>query len=271
MVSALAHRVVAQPSSEAGRAVLFVHGVFGRGRNFAALARRLTERRRDVAAVLVDLRLHGDTAPLPGPHTLDAAAADLEALVVGQAPRRVVAVVGHSLGGKVALALARRSSSARRRTLVLDMTPGPRPEALGEVGALASPLGVLRTLRALEGPFSERQGFIGGLMSAGHAQDVARWLATNLVRVGSGYRLGLDLDALEELLGDHYRSDLWPTARAGDCHFLLAERSDAGGGSDRAALIADPHVDAEVLPGVGHWLHREAPEAVLDWLVRNLP
>ena len=55
MVSALAHRVVAQPASEAVRAVIFVHGVFGRGRNFATLARRLTERHRDVAAVLVDL------------------------------------------------------------------------------------------------------------------------------------------------------------------------------------------------------------------------
>ena len=170
-MSALAHRVVAQPSSEAGRAVLFVHGVFGRGRNFAALARRLTARRRDVAAVLVDLRLHGDTPSLPGPHTLSAAAADLEALVVGQAPRRVVAVVGHSLGGKVALALARRSPRAGRRTLVLDMTPGPRPEALTEVAAVASPLGVLKSLRDLGGLglFSGRQEFIDGLMAANMA------------------------------------------------------------------------------------------------------
>jgi len=182
-------------------------------------------------------------------------------------------MVGHSLGGKVALALAHRSPRAGRRTLVLDMTPGPRPGALTEVAAVASPLGVLKSLRDLGGLglFSGRQEFIDGLMAVGHSEDVARWLATNLVRVGSSYRLGMDLDALEELLRDHYRSDLWSTARAEDCRFLLAERSDAGGGADRAALIADPQVAAEVLPGVGHWLHRQAPEAVLEWLVRNLP
>ena len=51
----LAHRVVATPASEPTKAVIFLHGVFGRGRNFGTLARRLTDARRDLAAVLVDL------------------------------------------------------------------------------------------------------------------------------------------------------------------------------------------------------------------------
>ena len=113
----LAHRIVATPSTEPTKAVLFLHGVFGRGRNFGSLARRLTDARRDLAAVLVDLRLHGDSAatPTPGPHTVDAAAQDLDSVVAALAPRRVVAVVGHSLGGKVALAFARRHLGLHRR------------------------------------------------------------------------------------------------------------------------------------------------------------
>ena len=277
----LAHRIVATPAAEPTKAVLFLHGVFGRGRNFGALARRLTDVRRDLAAVLVDLRMHGDTGPVDGPHTLDAAAADLDSVIAALVPRRIVAVVGHSLGGKVALAFARRHPGAGRRTLVLDITPGARPEALRGDGGRSSPLRVLEALRPLAAPgrvFDDRQDFVDLVMASGQSVSTARWLATNLERVApdgaagpGGYRLAMDLDGIQQLLKDHYQTDLWPVARETDCRFLLAGRSDAGGARDRSLLLADTATDVELLPEADHWLHRERPEAVLDWLERHLP
>lgn len=269
----LAYRLVATPASEPTAAVIFLHGVFGRGRNFGTLARRLVDARRDLAAVLVDLRLHGDTAPTAGPHTLDAAAADLDSVVAATSPRRVVAVIGHSLGGKVALAFARAHPGSGRRTLILDITPGARPEALRDEASRSAPLRVLQQLRALAPRrFADRQDFVDALMTAGQSVTTARWLATNLERADEGgYRLGMDLAGIEQLLTDHYKTDLWPVAREADCRFLLAGRSEAGGARDRSLLLGDSATDVQVLPEADHWLHREQPEAVLAWLLRKLP
>ncbi len=274
----LAHRVVATPASEPTKAVLFLHGVFGRGRNFGTLARRLTDARRDLAAVLVDLRLHGDSAAAEAtpPHTVDAAAGDLDSVVGALVPRRIVAVVGHSLGGKIALAFARRHHGEGRRTLVLDITPGARPEALRGGAGRSAPLRVLEVLRPLAAPgrtFPDRQDFVDAVMAGGQSVTTARWLATNLERTDDmgPLRLAMDLDSIAGLLRDHYTTDLWPVARETDCRFLLAGRSDAGGARDRSLLLADTATDVEVLPEADHWLHREAPDAVLDWLLRHLP
>ena len=268
----LAHRIVATPASEPTQAVLFLHGVFGRGRNFGTIARRLTQERQDLAAVLVDLRLHGDTGAVPGPHTLETAAGDLDSVVQAMAPRRVVAVIGHSLGGRIALAFARRHPNLGHRTLILDITPGARPEALrGGLGRNA-PLRVLQMLRPLSGPYPDRQDFVQAVMNAGQSITTARQLATNLVRdpADSSFRLTMDLDGIEQLLWDHYTTDLWPVARETDCRFLLAGRSDAGGARDRSLLLADSATDVEVLEEADHWLHSEHPDEVLEWLLRHL-
>lgn len=258
------------PSGEAGRVVIFLHGVFGRGRNFGTLARRLVEARPDLAVALVDLRLHGDTGSVEGPHSLQAAAEDLESVVRSVVPRRVAAVVGHSLGGRVALAYGGTRPELPIR--ILDITPGSRPAALRGAGGVSEPLKVLTILEGLAKTFSDRQAFIDEVVDAGQPLAIARWLATNLVRLGegAGYRLDMDLPGLRELLEDHYRTDLWHAAR-GDCRFLLAGRSEAGGASDRARLMSELPSQVDVLPEADHWLHRGDPEGVLTWLLGHLP
>src|SRR5690606_3974496 len=95
-----------------GRRLYVLHGFFGQGRNWSSFARRLVELRPDWVVVLVDLRLHGDSLDLPGPHTLAAAAEDLvglhEAAAAGagnasdppEAGSARPALLGHSFGGK---------------------------------------------------------------------------------------------------------------------------------------------------------------------------
>ena len=55
----LAHSVIAPEAGTARRTIAFLHGIYGRGRNWAAIARGLVARRPEWAAALVDLRLHG--------------------------------------------------------------------------------------------------------------------------------------------------------------------------------------------------------------------
>src|SRR5205085_11351387 len=103
----LASSIVVHDAAAARRTVVMLHGIYGRGRNWGAIARQLTARRPALAVALVDLRLHGDSPSFAPPHSLAACAADVRGLMAGSDgwPAPVDVVVGHSFGGKVALAL----------------------------------------------------------------------------------------------------------------------------------------------------------------------
>jgi esterase len=94
---------VTAPGATPSRWMLVLHGILGSGANWRSFARRLTAADPSLGLVLVDLRMHGQSQGAPSPHTLEATARDLfrlqEALALP-----VSGVIGHSFGGKVALA-----------------------------------------------------------------------------------------------------------------------------------------------------------------------
>ena len=55
--SSLAHTIAAADVTRAGRVLVLLHGIYGRGRNWAAIARSLAAARPEWASALVDLRL----------------------------------------------------------------------------------------------------------------------------------------------------------------------------------------------------------------------
>ena len=83
-----------------GEPLLLVHGLGGSAANWLALAPLLLPGRR---LIVPDLPGHGGSDPLPAAASLTAYADNLAALLEGPA-----AVVGHSLGGAIALRLAIR-------------------------------------------------------------------------------------------------------------------------------------------------------------------
>jgi len=115
---------------EPQRWAFVLHGVFGRGANWRLFSRRLAEARDDWGFVLVDLRGHGGSCGAPPPHDLVTTAADLGRLEAS-VPGPVRGVLGHSLGGKVALQYASTKLGELDQVWVLDSRPGthePAPE-----------------------------------------------------------------------------------------------------------------------------------------------
>lgn len=263
----LAHEVLSAKGAQPTRAMLFLHGILGRGNNWRSHARRFVEARPDWAAVLVDLRLHGDSLQPRPPHTLAACAADLRALPL-ELPVR--GVIGHSFGGKVALAFAEgldlreraRGATALDELWVIDSTPSARPDRRGSEDVLR----VIATLREVPREHAERSDFVAAICERGFSEMLARWLATSLVRTASGWRYPVDLDAIEDLLEDYFARDLWgevPGAAA-DVFFVIGGRSEVFDAADRATVrdLAARHegVHLEVFEQSGHWLHVEEPE-----------
>jgi esterase len=98
--------------------LLLLHGLFGSGRNWQGIARRLAERR---PVMVADLRNHGDS-PHAAAMSYSAMADDLAALLEREAVERVIAV-GHSMGGKAAMWLTLNHPRRIAAICVVDIAP----------------------------------------------------------------------------------------------------------------------------------------------------
>ncbi|WP_419859567.1 alpha/beta fold hydrolase [Candidatus Palauibacter sp.] len=241
-----------------------LHGIYGTGRNWASFARRLVARRPEWGAVLVDLRLHGHSPSFEPPHTLSACVHDMLELSESLG-RPVDAVLGHSFGGKAALMVAAASSPGQ--AWVIDATPSRRSPGGGAAR-------LLDVIRRHPGPFATRRCAVSAVEAEGFASPVAHWLATNLILVDGGYRWRLDPDAVEELLADYFRRDLWDVIETpvppAEVHIVRAARSDVLSADDLARLrtaALNGRVHLHELVG-GHWLHVDNPDGLFG-LVRD--
>lgn len=249
---------------------LFLHGILGRGANLRTIAKRFVAACPGYSAVLVDLRGHGGSKAVPAePATLSACADDVIALTEKSTlPTRVV--FGHSFGGKVALELASRHGFAAEAYVIVDSLPGPRTEARGSEATLE----VIELLGRLPGPFATRQAFVAALIEGGQPKGIAEWLATSLRKDDDGFRFGIELSLVHDLLADYFRRDLWPAVEGASAkiHLVVGERStvyDAAALDRARALTGGGRVTLDLVPA-GHWVHVDAPDALLDVLVTRI-
>lgn len=262
----LAYSLVTSRDGHPSRSVLFLHGILGSRSNWRGTARRWVSARPDWGAVLVDLRKHGDSQDFPPPHTVESAAADL-ATLKGAVDNPVCAVLGHSFGGKVALAYADARSEPLDELWVIDSNPGARPGGRGSEGTLA----VLSTLESMPRRWDSREAFVSRIVEAGYEEMLGQWLAMNLQHQESGYELRLDLDAVRALLEDYFARDLWHVVeepRGGTrVHLVIGARSSVFDAEARErarrAALANEQVELHVLDA-GHWVHMEAGDALAD-------
>ncbi len=256
------------------RALLMLHGIYGRGRNWLAVARGLVQRRPDWCCWLADMRHHGDAHDVAEAGTLGALAEDVETWGAAQGVEPD-AVLGHSFGGKVALAYAARQARRPLQTWVIDSTP----EAKAPSGSAWDMLGIVRDLPT---SFRSRQDAIAGIEAGGFSTEVAQWMSTNLVHDAEAFRWRLDFDVMEHLLHDFFRTPLWdvldPGSAQHDVHVLKATQSsvisaDAVDRLTRLASQPDPgraRVHLHHREG-GHWIHAETPDVVIELLAEWLP
>lgn len=266
-----AHTVIGATGRTPARSAFLLHGIFGSGRNWKTFAGRLAAACPDWSIALVDLREHGASQGAPPPHTLAACAGDLAELArsLGRAP---AAVLGHSFGGKVALAYAAAAPDALEQVVLLDSPPGAQA-AHGDPLESTEAGRVLRVMQRMQVPVESRAAASAELARQGIPTSVAGWMATNLVPSGAGYAWHFDLGALEALLLDYWRTDGYALLRALPqrlaVHQVRAADSDRWPPRERADLareVASGRVVEHVLEGAGHWLHIDNPGGLLALL-----
>jgi pimeloyl-ACP methyl ester carboxylesterase len=263
----LATRPVTAAGAQPNRWLGVLHGIYGAGRNWRAVAGELVAARPEWGTLLIDLREHGESAGFDPPHTLERTAADLVRL---EPPGPLRALLGHSFGGKIALLRGREDPDVDQ-IWVVDSTPASgAPEG--------SAWAMLDALRAMPDRFGDREAAVTALSDRGFPRPVGLWMSANLEQSDGGYRWRLDLDAMESLLQDFFRTDLWALVeepRPGlELHFIRATESSVLGREEaeriRIAGRQTGRVFLHDVPG-GHWLNADNPDRLVELIGDRLP
>ena len=236
-----------------GAPVALLHGLYGQANNFATVQRRLAERHRVIA---LDMRNHG-ASPHVSSMSYPAMAEDvLETLRhMGALP---CALVGHSMGGKVAMMAALAAPAAVSRLLVADIAPVAYDHAEFHARYIAA-------MRAVDlHPGLTRAEADAALAEAVPDKATRAFLLLNL-RPGAAPSWRLNLDAIAEAMPALAG---WPEPEEGPYPgptlFLAGGRSDYIRPEYRPAMRAlFPAMRLVTLRDAGHWVHADDPEGFL--------
>ena len=97
--------------------LMIIHGLYGSGRNWGVIAKRLSDKFHVIA---VDLRNHGES-PWFDSHNYHDMAEDLVEVITYLKIRPDI--IGHSMGGKAAMVLALKNPNLVNRLLIADIAP----------------------------------------------------------------------------------------------------------------------------------------------------
>jgi esterase len=237
-----------------GPPVAILHGLFGSGRNWRSIAQRLAERHRVLA---LDLRNHGASPWTDGmsySEMVEDLGASLRARGIDHA-----ALLGHSMGGKVAMLAALLHPAEVDRLVVVDIAPAPNPPTL---------LAYVRAMRAVDLGGITRRGEVDARLSGAIPDGAERaFLLQNLIIDDGKARWRLNLEAIEREFPQISDFPDLPAGTAYQGPTLLV----AGARSDYIKTEHEPVIrrlfpQARItrIEGAGHWVHAEQPQAFLE-------
>ncbi|SMX49272.1 alpha/beta fold hydrolase [Maliponia aquimaris] len=227
-----------------GTPLLIVHGLYGSGRNWGVIAKRLSERWH---VLTPDMRNHGDS-PWSDTHAYPDLAADLAEVIDAYGGR--AHVVGHSMGGKAAMVLALSQPDRVASLLVADIAP---------VGYTHSQIQFIEAMRAVDlARVDKRADAVAQL--AHHVPDktLQSFFTQSLDLKEKRWKLNLDTLAAEmpkilgfpEIEGSYDGPTLFLSGGLSD--YVRPEHRDR----IRALLPRARHAR---MPNAGHWLHADDP------------
>ncbi len=243
-----------------GDPIVILHGLFGALDNWQTLGKKLAE---NFTVYLVDQRNHG-RSPHDKAHTYAAMAEDLHHFMESHWMFKAH-IIGHSMGGKTAMAFARAHPDMVEKLVVVDIAP--KAYQGGHESIFEALQGL--DLSQIESRGDAEQALKGQIESLG----IRQFLLKNLSRNKDGsYRWKMNLDALWA----HYADILAgpPEGAApylGDTLFVRGGRSDYITDDDLGLLKQHfPNHRLETVAEAGHWVHAVAPEQLLKHLKRFL-
>ena len=224
--------------------ILIAHGLYGSARNWGMIAKNLSN---DRLVITVDMRNHGQSEWFDS-HSYPDMAADLAMVITAHGG--IADVIGHSMGGKAAMALALTHPQLLRRMIVADIAP---------VSYDRTQTPIIDALRKLDLSEIEKRSEADRLLAAYITDAGTRaFLLQSLDLKEKRWRF--NMDALEAEMPKIMGFPEFNMAFGNPVLFLSGANSDYVLNSQRAQIKARfPNARFARIPDTGHWLHAERP------------
>ncbi|KAJ1914344.1 hypothetical protein H4219_004835 [Mycoemilia scoparia] len=257
--------------------MIVMHGLFGSKQNWGAMSKAISNS-LGIEVYAVDLRNHGDS-PHQHPHTYEAMSLDIEKFMNDHNIAGKAIILGHSMGGKVAMNFALTYPSKVHSLIVDDMSPVHYPLS-GDFRAYT------RALKEIEkaGVKSQKEA---DQMLQKYEKDlgIRQFLLTNMKKQSQqsgGYVCRVPLDIIDESIENMGK---WPTVPPPSTNTSSSMGEDTRQYVGPTLFISGakssyiqpkyypdiekyfPNSDIETLD-TGHWVHAEKPNEFLE-LVKN--
>ncbi|MGF1786177.1 alpha/beta fold hydrolase [Photobacterium swingsii] len=233
-----------------GETIILIHGLFGSLDNLGLLARTLKEHYQVIS---VDLRNHGQS-PKSDRFTYREMAEDVLA-VADHLQIEQFAVIGHSMGGKVAMALSEVAQHRLTQLIVMDIAPVAYQEHRHENVFK----GLLEVAKHTVNKRSEAETYL-----AQHVVEpgVRQFLLKSFAKGDNGYQWRFNVDAL---IANYATIMGWEPVQPfiGKTLFIKGQNSEYIQTAHRAEVAKQfPNAKAHMVANTGHWLHAEKPDVV---------
>lgn len=244
-----------------GDPIILIHGLFGDLDNLKSISRTLTD---SYTVVNLDVRNHGLS-----PHCDEMNYADMATDVVAIADAEgfdSFHLLGHSMGGKIAMEIALRHPSRVRSLIVADIAPVAYDARHSSIIDALSSIDVER--------LESRAQADAQLAESIETKGVRQFLLKNLRKDGDNWFWRFNLAALR----DNYETLIGaPTSDGqytGPVIFIRGENSDYVTEAHTDAIAARfPRAKPKTIMDTGHWLHAEKPtefnQLVSDFLEQH--
>jgi len=231
--------------------VVILHGLFGSAVNWRRIADTLGHRWQVFSP---DLPNHGDS-PWTDDMSYPAQAKALASFISGHVPDNPM-IIGHSMGGKVAMALALEGGISLARLVVVDIAPVAYPHSHRSLVASmkALDLAALRNRRDAE----------RALESDIPDKAFRQFLLQNLRSVEGGLRWRINLDVIHRQMDALTGFDIAPGCSNIPALFVYGTQSDYVTPQITPRIMDRfPNARLRAIQEAGHWLHAEKPNAMI--------
>lgn len=232
--------------------IIILHGLFGISDNWVSHGKRLAE--EGFYVIIPDLRNHGRS-----PHNklmnYAAMTEDLHELMEEIHIDRV-SLLGHSMGGKIAMKFSLENPEMVEKVVVVDISPRkyhPHKNHSKIIQAVKKVnLNHLFSRKAVEQKLSE--------MIPEHR--IVLFIMKNLHRTKEGkFEWLFNIQAIEEHFDALFESIESPSQYHGPSLFIKGEKSDYILPDDRTIILQHfPHATIKTIEGTSHWVQAEAPD-----------
>jgi pimeloyl-ACP methyl ester carboxylesterase len=234
-----------------GQPLILLHGLFGSGDNWGKVARHFSQHYQ---VICVDLRNHGRSPHSTSQSYIDMTD-DLLTLCDALSLERIH-LLGHSLGGKVAMQFAAQYPNRIEKLIVVDIAMRAYADAHTHL---------MDAMMAIDLSKLQNRQEVDNLLRSSIPQIMVRqFLLMNLIKSENGLVWRINLAALKNNYPDLLQAVCENTHYEKPCLFIRGEHSDYVRNAD-IEHIKNRFIYAQFasLP-TGHWVHAELPEAFIE-------